>query len=170
MATSGQNKVLYDEAVSPEVAETAKGILETVVTSGTGENAATEEPTWGKTGTTDDNGDAWFVGSTDEITVAVWVGHADSVTPMKTEYAGAPVDGGTYPALIFHDVVLAWEELQDERKAEEDAEKAAKEADDVAEDYVAPDHHAACRSTPPAPVEEADRRPRGGAGARGARG
>ena len=64
-------------------------ILETVVQSGTGENAATEEPTCGKTGTTDDNGDAWFCGATDEITACVWVGHADSVTPMETEYAGA---------------------------------------------------------------------------------
>ena len=45
---SGQNKVTYDEAVSPEVAGTAKGILETVVTSGTGENAATERADLGQ--------------------------------------------------------------------------------------------------------------------------
>ena len=77
----GINRVHFEAAVSPEVAATATGILETVVTSGTGENAATGEPTWGKTGTTDDNGDAWFVGATDEITVAVWVGHADSRHP-----------------------------------------------------------------------------------------
>ena len=138
---SGQNKVLYEEAVSPEVANTATEILETVVTSGTGENAATGEPTWGKTGTTDDNGDAWFVGATDEITVAVWVGHADSVTPMLTEYGGQPVDGGTIPALIFADVVNAWEEIQDAEKAAEDAE----EAEDEADDYVPP-------ATTPAPV------------------
>ena len=43
--------------------------------------------TWGKTGTTDDNGDAWFCGATEEITACVWVGHADTVTPMETEFA-----------------------------------------------------------------------------------
>ncbi len=147
--TNGQNKVLYDQVVAPEAATTATGILETVVTSGTGENAATGEPTWGKTGTTDDNGDAWFVGATDEITVAVWVGHADSVTPMTTEFAGQPVDGGTFPALIFHDVVLAWEELQASRKA---ADKAAKAAD-AAEEYVPPPTTPAAPVAPP--VEEA---------------
>ena len=148
--TSGQNKVLYDEAVPPEVATTATGILETVVESGTGENAATTEPTWGKTGTTDDNGDAWFVGATDEITVAVWVGHADAVKPMLTEFAGAPVDGGTFPALIFSDVVEAWEELQAARKAEEEADDPVTE-----EEYVAPVEEVPVEPVEPvAPVEE----------------
>ncbi|MGI9020071.1 MAG: transglycosylase domain-containing protein [Solirubrobacterales bacterium] len=144
--TPGQNKVLYDEAVSPDVAGTATGILETVVTSGTGENAATGEPTWGKTGTTDDNGDAWFVGATDEITVAVWVGHADSVTPMLTEFGGQPVDGGTFPALIFADVVNAWEDLQAARDEPDDAEETE-------EPYVPP--VAPVEEVPAAPVEEA---------------
>ena len=98
--------------VDPGVATTVKEVLETVVTSGTGENAATGDPTWGKTGTTDNNGDAWFCGATEEITACVWVGHADTVTPMETEFAGAPVDGGTFPALIFADLVNAYEEVQ----------------------------------------------------------
>ena len=68
-----------------------------MITSGTGERAATGETKWGKTGTTDNNGDAWFCGATDDITACVWVGHADSNEPMLTEYAGGPVDGGTYP-------------------------------------------------------------------------
>ena len=80
----------------------------------------TGEPTWGKTGTTDDNGDAWFCGATEQITVCVWVGHADSNTPMLTEYAGAPVDGGTIPALIFADVVDDFEALEAARKEGED--------------------------------------------------
>jgi penicillin-binding protein 1A len=95
-------------------------VLTTVVTSGTGKNAQTGEPTWGKTGTTDDNGDAWFCGATDEITVCVWVGHADTVEPMKTEFGGSPVDGGTFPALIFADVVNAYTSLEDARKAGQD--------------------------------------------------
>ena len=36
-----------------------------------------------------------------KITACVWVGYPDTVTPMETEYGGAPVDGGTFPALIF---------------------------------------------------------------------
>ena len=103
--------------IDPAVAQTAKDVLSTVVTSGTGEHAQTGEPTWGKTGTTDDNGDAWFCGATEEITACVWVGHPDTVTPMETEFAGAPVDGGTFPALIFADIVTAYDELADARKA-----------------------------------------------------
>ena len=59
----------------------------------------------GKTGTTENYGDAWFVGWTREITVAVWVGYPDELRPMETEFAGEPVAGGTYPALIFKDFV-----------------------------------------------------------------
>ena len=87
---------------------------------------------------------------------------------MKTEFAGAPVDGGTYPALIFHDVVLAWEELQDERKAAEEAEKAAEEDAEDAEEYVAADdaRRASCDDHPAAPVEEPPPSARGARGAR----
>ncbi|HEX2265581.1 MAG TPA: penicillin-binding transpeptidase domain-containing protein, partial [Solirubrobacterales bacterium] len=119
---SGENKVVAKQVVEPTVAQTAKSILATVVSSGTGENAATGEETWGKTGTTDDNGDAWFCGATEEITACVWVGHADSNTPMLTEYGGAPVDGGTIPALIFADVVNAYLSLSDQRDAGQDPE------------------------------------------------
>ena len=117
---SGENEVVAKQVVDPGVATTVKDVLETVVSSGTGENAATGEPTWGKTGTTDDNGDAWFCGATEEITACVWVGHADTVTPMETEFAGAPVDGGTFPALIFADLVNAYEEVQAAHEAGEE--------------------------------------------------
>ena len=40
---------------------------------------------------------------------------------METEFGGQPVDGGTFPALIFSDIVNGWEELQAARKAESDA-------------------------------------------------
>ena len=53
---------------------------------------------WGKTGTTENNGDAWFCGGTTHFTACVWVGHADTNTSMTTDYNGGPVDGGTYPA------------------------------------------------------------------------
>ena len=59
---SGRNEVVAKQVIDPGVAATVKDVLGTVVSSGTGRNAATGEPTWGKTGTTDDNGDAWFCG------------------------------------------------------------------------------------------------------------
>ena len=100
----------------------AKSILETVVTSGTGTHANIGVPgEWGKTGTTENNGDAWFCGAITEVTACVWVGYADTTTPMATLYNGGPVMGGTFPALIWARVITAWRQI----KAEMAAEKAS---------------------------------------------
>ncbi len=81
-------------------------ILQDVVASGTGRRAAVPgTQIAGKTGTTDDYGDAWFVGYTPDLVVAVWVGYPDQLRPMRTEYRGQPVAGGTYPAEIFRTFV-----------------------------------------------------------------
>ena len=112
----GQDRVETHQVIPPDVAATARGLLHAVVTGGTGTNADTGDPyLFGKTGTTENNGDAWFVGANQDVTIAVWVGHADSVTPMETEYGGQPVDGGTIPALIFHDVLTAYESMKQDR-------------------------------------------------------
>jgi membrane peptidoglycan carboxypeptidase len=77
-------------------------LLQGVVRYGTGRAAAIpERDVAGKTGTTTDFGDAWFVGFTPQLVAAVWVGYPDSLRPMMTEYHGEPVAGGTYPALIW---------------------------------------------------------------------
>jgi penicillin-binding protein 1A len=77
-------------------------ILEGVVEEGTGERAQLDDRTAaGKTGTTEHYGDAWFVGYTPQLAVAVWVGYPDRLQPMLTEFDGGPVAGGTYPALIW---------------------------------------------------------------------
>ena len=102
---------------SRPVADETRSILATVVSSGTGRRAQNGEPTWGKTGTTDDNGDAWFCGATPKFTMCVWVGYPDTVQPMETEFGGAPVDGGTFPALIFSRVATAYESIMAARKA-----------------------------------------------------
>ena len=62
-------------------------------------------PVAGKTGTTDNYGDAWFVGYTPDLVVAVWVGYPDALRPMTTEFGGEPVTGGTLPALIWKQFV-----------------------------------------------------------------
>ena len=74
---------------------------------GTGKAAAIPGFAAGKTGTTENYGDAWFVGWNDQYTVAVWVGYPDKLVPMMTQYNGGPVAGGTFPALIWHDFMVS---------------------------------------------------------------
>jgi penicillin-binding protein 1A len=131
----GDNDPLREQVFDQENVETAKGILETVVSSGTGTNAQIgAEGQWGKTGTTEENGDAWFCGGVqDKVTACVWVGYPDSNTSMATLYNGGPVMGGTFPALIWASVISAWQEIQAERAAERATRKAAKGEDGGAE-------------------------------------
>ncbi len=91
--------------MSEGAASDAVSALQGVVSSGTGKRAQIGGFAAGKTGTTENYGDAWFVGFNEEITVAVWVGYPDSVKPMLTEYGGQPVAGGTFPAEIWANFV-----------------------------------------------------------------
>ena len=153
--TEGENEVVTEPVIDAGVAQEARSLLTSVVSSGTGTNAdssATDDEIWGKTGTTDDNGDAWFCGATEEITACVWVGHADGRVPMRTEFGGLPVDGGTYPALIFADLVSAWEALQDERNPDEEEDEDGEEAEPIVP--VEPAPAPAPEPAPVAPVEE----------------
>ena len=104
-------------------AATATQIMATVVSQGTGRRAAFGEFAAGKTGTTENSGDAWFVGFTKRLTVAVWVGYPDKLRPMLTEFAGEPVEGGTFPALIWHDFMETADQILDERVAREREDK-----------------------------------------------
>jgi penicillin-binding protein 1A len=108
----------YDRVYSWEVGEQMKSLLHGVVVAGTGKNSQVGEWSAGKTGTTEDYGDAWFVGFTKRYTIAVWVGYADKVKSMTTEYRGGPVEGGTYPAEIWHDIMSAIIEIDNERHPE----------------------------------------------------
>jgi penicillin-binding protein 1A len=79
------------------------GMLYGVVTGGTGRSAAiVGHEAAGKTGTTQDYHDAWFVGFTADYVTSVWVGNDDS-SPMKS------VTGGSLPATIWHDVMTVAE-------------------------------------------------------------
>jgi penicillin-binding protein 1A len=123
----GDNGSLHDQVISESTASEAKSILETVVSSGTGTHASIgASGQWGKTGTTENNGDAWFCGATEEVTACVWVGYADTTTPMTTLYNGGPVMGGTFPAEIWASVISSWESIKAERAAESASEKAGR--------------------------------------------
>jgi penicillin-binding protein 1A len=85
------------------VAQEVHNMLAGVVQSGTGTAAAISGvDVVGKTGTTTNYADAWFVGWTPQMTTAVWVGFPNKLVPMATLFNGGPVEGGTYPALIWH--------------------------------------------------------------------
>jgi penicillin-binding protein 1A len=97
-----KNAPVAHRVLSPTKTAILNSILQKVVTEGTGQRAALpDRPVAGKTGTTENFGDAWFVGYTPQLAVAVWVGYPRELRPMETEYHGDPVAGGTYPAEIW---------------------------------------------------------------------
>jgi penicillin-binding protein 1A len=106
------NQVRTSQVLPPEVAQTETTMLETVLQYGTARGAAIGQFAAGKTGTTSNYGDAWFIGWDKKYTVAVWVGYPNSLVPMTTQYDGGPVLGGTFPALIWHNFVVGAMQLE----------------------------------------------------------
>jgi penicillin-binding protein 1A len=79
-------------------------LMQEVTATGTGRAARLEDrPTAGKTGTTQDFRDAWFVGFTADLVCGVWIGN-DNNAPMHK------ATGGTLPARIFHVFMSSAEE------------------------------------------------------------
>ncbi len=85
------------------VAEKVNYALKQVVDAGSGAGAAiSQAQVRGKTGTTDVNGDAWFVGYTSKLTTAVWMGYPEGQSkPLLNIHGVAKVNGGSLPAEIF---------------------------------------------------------------------
>jgi penicillin-binding protein 1A len=127
-----RNQVRKKRVLPPGVADTETNILRLVVTAGTGKAAQVGDFAAGKTGTTENYGDAWFVGFTKKYTVAVWVGYPDRLKSMETDYNGGPVAGGTYPAEIWHDVVANTMQIDAQREAERATQDAADNPQPVA--------------------------------------
>ena len=97
-----RNDQVPRKVLSARTAAWVNEILQDVVRSGTGRRAYLSGWTVaGKTGTTENYGDAWFVGYTPQLVTAVWVGYPTGLRPMLTEYGGEPVAGGTLPAMIW---------------------------------------------------------------------
>ena len=103
---NAQGDIIYDRNPSEEIqilsdttVEYMKQLLYDVVVNGTGKRAYAKNVFGGKTGTSNNNRDAWFVGATPDYVMGVWVGK-DDFTPMSSK-----ITGGTLPATIFHDIV-----------------------------------------------------------------
>ena len=84
------------------VADLTADILVGVVESGTARAARLRgQRVIGKTGTTDNNADAWFIGCTEALCVSVWMGHGKGLRPMGRVQGVGQVTGGTLPARMF---------------------------------------------------------------------
>lgn len=82
------------QVITPESAADLTSMLEDVIKKGTGKGAAIGRPAAGKTGTTSDYRDAWFVGYTPDLVASVWIGCDDN-----SELGG--ITGGDLPATIW---------------------------------------------------------------------
>ena len=102
---SSRGTVLYEakkarssKVLNLNTAATMTAIMKTVITNGTGRAANIGKPAAGKTGTTDDSKDAYFIGFTPDVVTGVWVGNDDNSRMGN-------LTGGTVPALIWKDVM-----------------------------------------------------------------
>jgi penicillin-binding protein 1A len=92
--------------VLPEdVADNVTDILRGVLTNGTAAGRGINRPAAGKTGTTQNNRDAWFVGYTPTLSTAIWIGYENKTPETTRELTGIKgvrrVTGGTHPARIW---------------------------------------------------------------------
>ncbi len=112
---SHDGKVLYRRedvtlpvTVEPQAVASLVSMMGDVVRYGTGTRAALDRPVAGKTGTSSDYRDAWFVGFTGNLVTGVWMGN-DNNKPMKK------VTGGSLPAILWHDYMIEAENGQPAR-------------------------------------------------------
>jgi penicillin-binding protein 1A len=116
------NRVTTEPVLPAGVAETETSMLEAPIQYGTAHAAQIGQFAAGKTGTTTNYGDAWFIGWDSKYTVAIWVGYPDKLIPMTNDFNGGPVLGGTFPALIWHDFMTSALQI-DKTRAEQAALK-----------------------------------------------
>jgi penicillin-binding protein 1A len=97
---AGWGRPKRTRVVSDGVAWEVTRILEENLQYGTGTRASFGRPAAGKTGTTDEHADAWFVGYTPGLATAVWMGYTSGEIPMENVH-GIAVSGGSFPAEIW---------------------------------------------------------------------
>jgi penicillin-binding protein 1A len=137
------------DVISPEVARTMTAMLEEVIQFGTGVQAkALGRPAGGKTGTTQDYTDAWFMGFTPQLTCGVWVGYDDkqislgkketgarAALPIWLEFMKAALEG--QPVLDFANVIPLEQQAID-HKENVDTPDTAPERDEAPEPKAKP--------------------------------
>jgi membrane peptidoglycan carboxypeptidase len=96
------------------VADQVVDVLYGTVSGGTATRARQPFPVFGKTGTTNNSTDAWFVGCTRKLCIATWMGY-DKLRPMVNVQGVGQVYGGTLPAEIF---ARTWDEYRKIKEAE----------------------------------------------------
>ena len=142
------------------VASVVTEILEDNIRGGTGTRAALSRPVAGKTGTTDEHADAWFVGYTPGLATAVWMGYTRGEIPMRNVH-GISVSGGSFPAEIwrrFMEPALAGRPVRDFAEPRHQVSFRSWERGPTALSY---DPY----YTPPTPAEPDEEKPKGtGAG------
>ena len=111
--TEANGAILFDMApelqrvVPEERADLMNHVLQSVITEGTGTAADIGRPAAGKTGTTQDNTNAWFVGYTPRLGAAVWMGYGAEGQREMDDVRGRPVTGGGLPAQIWQRFMAA---------------------------------------------------------------
>jgi penicillin-binding protein 1A len=94
-------------AMKPDTAHLVDFVLQQVIARGTGTAAKLDRPAAGKTGTTENNGDAWFAGYTPDYAAVVWMGYPDGNSHRMDNVHGIAVTGGTLPAQIWQQFMSA---------------------------------------------------------------
>jgi penicillin-binding protein 1A len=113
-------KVQRARVLPTDVADNVTDAMRDVVESGTGRAARQSFPVYGKTGTTDDARDAWFVGCVREpqyVCLATWMGYEDHESMHDIAGQGGLIFGGTLPAKVFARTFEILREIQADRKA-----------------------------------------------------
>jgi len=98
-----ENNEAGERRIPATLAYEVNDVLKGVISQGTGTAAQIGRPEAGKTGTTQDYHDAWFVGYTPQLATAVWMGYPDRQGAMRNIGGVRTVVGGTFPAGIWHD-------------------------------------------------------------------
>ena len=93
--TTPKTRRVLDESVADTMNDILQGPLNP---GGTAGGRGIGRPAAGKTGTTNDNTNAWFVGYTPQLSTSVWIGHRDDQKPMGSVKGVRSVTGGTFPA------------------------------------------------------------------------
>ncbi|MDU3190389.1 penicillin-binding protein 1A [Veillonella parvula] len=90
-----ENSIQEKRVIDEKDAAIMTNMLESVINGGTGGNAAIGRPAAGKTGTTDDSKDAWFIGYTPDLVAAVWIGDDYGTETLHG------ITGGSTPAVMW---------------------------------------------------------------------